>query len=273
MKHFISLGAGVQSSAMALMAAKGEIGPMPDAAIFADTQAEPAGVYEWLDWLEGQLPFPVYRVTHGSLTEQITTVQRNKSGGMLLRNSIPLQIKNGDGSSGKLIRDCTADFKIKPLLKKQKKLAGIKRGEKEVKVTTWIGISLDEVVRMKPSREKWCQHIWPLVDLRMTRHDCKRWMEKNGYPEPPRSACVYCPFHSDHEWRRLKNDEPEAFAEAVRVEQALQDLHKLDLPGRIKGIPYLNRRLQPLDEIDFSTEEDNGQMSIWGDECEGMCGV
>ena len=34
----ISLGAGVQSSVMALMAAKGEIGPMPDCAIFADTQ-------------------------------------------------------------------------------------------------------------------------------------------------------------------------------------------------------------------------------------------
>ena len=39
-KHnFLSLGAGVQSSTLALMAAKGEIGPMPDAAIFADTQA------------------------------------------------------------------------------------------------------------------------------------------------------------------------------------------------------------------------------------------
>lgn len=59
----ISLGAGVQSSVMALMAAKGQIKPMPDCAIFADTQAEPDHVYEWLDWLETQLPFPVYRVT------------------------------------------------------------------------------------------------------------------------------------------------------------------------------------------------------------------
>ncbi len=38
--HTISLGAGVQSSTMALMAAAGEITPMPAAAIFADTQAE-----------------------------------------------------------------------------------------------------------------------------------------------------------------------------------------------------------------------------------------
>ena len=47
-KHIrvISLGAGVQSTTMALMAAQGEIGPMPDCAIFADTQGEPRKVYE-----------------------------------------------------------------------------------------------------------------------------------------------------------------------------------------------------------------------------------
>lgn len=53
--NFLSLGAGVQSSTMALMAAKGEITPMPDAAIFADTSAEPQAVYDWLDWLIKQL--------------------------------------------------------------------------------------------------------------------------------------------------------------------------------------------------------------------------
>ena len=56
--HIISLGAGVQSSTMALMAAAGEITPMPTCAIFADTQDEPASVYKWLDWLEPKLPFP-----------------------------------------------------------------------------------------------------------------------------------------------------------------------------------------------------------------------
>ena len=65
--EIISLGAGVQSSVMALMAARGELTPMPSAAVFADTQWEPAGVYAHLDWLEQQLPFPTYRVTQGNL--------------------------------------------------------------------------------------------------------------------------------------------------------------------------------------------------------------
>lgn len=44
MLNIISLGAGVQSTTMALMAAHGEIEPMPDCAIFADTKVEPAAV-------------------------------------------------------------------------------------------------------------------------------------------------------------------------------------------------------------------------------------
>jgi hypothetical protein len=256
------------------MSAKGEIGMMPDAAIFADTQAEPESVYKWLEWLEKELPFPVYRVTHGSLTDQITTVQKSKTG-MLLRNSIPVFVDSGNGKVGKVLRDCTSDFKIGPLLKKQKELAGVERGQKEITVTSWIGISKDEIQRMKESRVRWCQHRWPLIELGMDRRDCKKWMAENGYPEPPRSACSYCPFHSDREWRRLKLEEPEEFWEAVRVERAMQKLHceNAELPGALRGVPYLHRSLKPLDEIDFSSDVEKGQMTFWQEECDGVCGV
>lgn len=63
----LSLGAGVQSTTLALMAAHGEIGPMPDCAIFADTGWEPAAVYEHLAWLRSPnvLPFPVHIISGG----------------------------------------------------------------------------------------------------------------------------------------------------------------------------------------------------------------
>src|SRR6185312_16505568 len=115
----------------------------------------------------------------------------------------------------------------------------------------WIGISLDEVVRMKESREKRIKHRWPLVDLGMKRHNCLRWMERNGFPKPPRSACVYCPYHRDAEWAWLKKEEPDEFARAVKFEADLQRVKgQTDNMG---GIPFLHDSLKPLGSIDFST--------------------
>ena len=273
--HVLSLGAGVQSSTLALMAAAGEVTPMPTAAIFADTQAEPASVYRWLDWLEKELPFPVHRVTKGSLTDaQLLIRKRTKTVGKPWSKSlIPAFIKNPDGTKGIMGRGCTYDHKILQLLKKQRELGGIKRGQKTVGVVSWIGISLDEVVRMKSSRERWVENRWPLIEKEMTRHDCLRWMQSHGYPTPPRSACVYCPFHSDAEWRRLQKDEPAEFERAVKFELQLQGVKKIS--DNMNGVPFLHSSLKPLGEVDFTTDVQKGQGMLhgFGNECEGMCGL
>jgi len=268
--NVLNLGAGVQSSTLALMAAAGEIGLMPDFAIFADTQAEPASVYKWLDWLETQLPFPVHRVTRGNMTEAMMTFRTAKDGRVWTKSMIPAFMQAPDGNIGLLGRSCTADYKITPILQNLRKLCGIKRGEKNLQITQWIGISYDEIQRMKPSRDKWTQHRWPLVEREMRRHDCIAWLKRNGFPEPPRSACSYCPFHSNKEWRNLKDNEPEAFAEAVRVEKELQ---RTKAEALDKSTPWLHRSCVPLNQVDLSTELDAGQIDMFGNECEGLCGV
>jgi len=272
--EYISLGAGVQSSTLALMAAKGEVGPMPAGAIFADTQAEPKIIYDWLDWLEKQLPFPVHRVTAGSLTTRsLTRFTNRKTGKPYIKNMVPAFVKNPDGTKGIAGRSCTYDHKIIPILKKVRELAGVKRGQKTVGLVQWIGISLDEVHRMKPPRDPWAHHRWPLIEKEMTRHDCLRWMERNGFPTPPRSACIYCPFHSDHEWRRMKMHDPQAFADAVKFEKDLQAHHAdKTAANSLDSVPYLHDTLRPLETIDFSEDSTQGQFK-WGNECEGMCGV
>jgi hypothetical protein len=270
--HIISLGAGVQSSTMALMAAAGEITPMPTCAIFADTQAEPKSVYTWLDWLEGQLPFPVYRVTAGSLAEQeIRVIRSKKSGRTYRKNKIPAFVLKPDGHIGLLGRQCTLDFKIVPLQRKIKELVGIKRSVKDVRAICWIGISRDEAHRMKPSRVPYIENIWPLVDARITRSGCLDWMSKRGLPIPPRSACSFCPFHSDDEWRNLKENHSDDFAAAVDFER------RITIAGEsqevLSGIPFLHRSCIPLSEVDFQANPSHGQLSLFGNECEGMCGV
>ena len=62
----LSLGAGVQSSAMAVMSAKGDLPPV-DCAIFADTGYEPKGIYLYLDYLKSILPYPIYLVSKGNI--------------------------------------------------------------------------------------------------------------------------------------------------------------------------------------------------------------
>lgn len=264
----LSLGAGVQSSTLALMAAAGET-PMPDAAIFADTQAEPQSVYRWLDWLEQQLPFPVYRVTGGNLREAALRVRVSAKGKRYATKKLPVYTLNADGSHGMVRqRNCTYDFKIIPIRRLVKRLAGIKRGQREVCVEQWIGISRDEAQRMRDSRDPWVRHRYPLIEMGMTRTACLLWMEQRGYPTPPRSSCTFCPFHSDTEWRRLRDNEPEAFADAVVFERALQAAR-----SESERVTYLHRSRVPLDTVDFSTLEDLGQQRLWGNECEGMCGV
>lgn len=266
--HILSLGAGVQSSTMALMAACGEITPMPVAAIFADTGDEPPKVYEWLKWLIPQLPFPV-RIASNGIALSKHVYESIDSGKRVSKP--PLFTLSEDSSVGILTRDCTGDFKIAVIQREARKLMaelGVS------KIVQWIGISLDETIRMKPSRVKYSAHRWPLIEMRKTRHDCTIWWDKSaGYEDrpfkyPPRSACTYCPHHSNAEWRRLRDEEPEGWNQAVEFDAKI----RTGIHG-VRAKCFVHRDCVPLPEVDLSTDEERGQGLLWGNECEGMCGV
>ncbi len=268
MKHVISLGAGVQSSTMALMAAHGEITPMPECAIFADTQSEPRAVYTWLDWLEAQLPFPVYRVTAGRLADEIAA---KRPFGKFRIVNIPAWVVTGKRGerSAPINRSCTRDYKIDPIRRKVRELLGIagKHSPKEPIVTQWIGISKDEASRMKPSREAWQSMRWPLIEAGMSRVDCLKWMERRGYPKPPKSSCIFCPYHSNEQWLALTPDE---FRLAVDIDRRLRAAPAHEYCS--KGVLYLHRSCRPLEDVDFRTAAKRaGQGDLFANECEGLC--
>jgi hypothetical protein len=268
MKNIISLGAGVQSSTLAMMAAHGEVTPMPDCAIFADTMAEPLAVYKHLDWLETQLPYPVHRVCWDDLeAKAVEVVPRKKDGKRYIRGYIPAFME-----SGLLSRTCTGNFKIFPVKRKVKELLGLRKQDrwpKEHSVTIWLGISMDEIQRMKVSVDPWQKFAHPLIDKKMTRQHCKDWMVNNGYPVPPRSACIFCPFRSNEEWLNL--DQPD-FLRAVEFENKLQNGAQKSIDdGILQDLPYLHSSRIPIGEVNFTSQKDN--QFDWIDECEGMCGV
>jgi hypothetical protein len=258
MLRVLSLGAGVQSTTLALLAAHGEL-PMPDCAIFADTQAEPAAVYEHLRWLMSPnvLPFPVHIISSGNLRQHIVEAM---AGRIRMDNRPPFFTESG----GPLNRQCTTKHKIKPILAKTKELAGADTVEQ------WLGISTDEASRMKPSRDKAIRNRWPLIEQNMSRYDCLGWLARHGYPRPPKSACTFCPYRNTEQWRVLKHNDPAGFADAVMIDELIRPgLPQERMPARL----FVHHSRRPLADIDFSTAGDRGQPDLFGNECEGLCGV
>jgi hypothetical protein len=227
----ISLGAGVQSTTMALMAAHGELTPPPDAAIFADTGAEPKPVYEHLKWLRSWsvLPFPAHVVSAGNLAEDL---KRGFSEVRSQKNYAPapffIKKMKANGAAYELSmgrRQCTQIYKIEALAKEQRRLLGYEPRARipPRSVEVWIGISLDEAARARPARQAWQVNRYPLLEKRMTRRDCLKWLDEQGYPTPPKSACTFCPFRSDDQWLDLKKRDPEGFQQAVEVDGKIRD--------------------------------------------------
>jgi hypothetical protein len=268
----ISLGAGVQSTTMALMAAHGEISPMPDCAIFADTGWEPKAVYEHLTWVMSPnvLPFPVHvvRYEHGTIREHAFENSSPRPGRFA---AIPWFVVNRDGSDGMGRRQCTSHYKLEPMRRKVRDLLSVGPKDRVAAgaVEKWIGISVDEIIRATPSRVKFEENRFPLIEKRMTRRDCLAWLERQGYPTPPKSACVGCPFHGDATWRDMRDNRPEEWADAVEVDKAIRDHGWRGFHGQ----QFMHRQRVPLDQVDLSTAKDRGQGDLFDHECEGMCGV
>jgi hypothetical protein len=335
MKRVLSLGAGVQSSTLLLMSARGLL-PHLDAAIFADTQYEPPAVYTHLAWLEGvaaKAGIPCHRVTVGNIREDALEFrQHRRSSDGKRYASIPLFVNNPDGKQGRLPRQCTSEYKIEPVERfVRREILGLKprqQAPKEVVVEQWMGITTDEGRRAKPPgrwREKdagsqgnlfgeaeqlkrkewepipWKVHAYPFMNLilqpdRRSRHQdflpdtmdrdaCLHWL-KEHYPdrEVPRSACVCCPFRTNAEWQRMKDEDPESWQDAVafdkevrlRPEAGLTDGRKQKIRKPLVGTIYVHRQMVPLDMADLTLTDKRDPAdcgTLFDQGCEGMCGM
>ena len=261
--RYISLGAGVQSTAMLILSANGKI-PLADVAIFADTQDEPQWVYEHLEKLKEWSPIRIDVVTAGHLSEHM--IARNQ-GRRKRFAAIPAFTTGSDGAAAPLQRQCTREYKIDPIEKHVRKLMGYKPRQRiKEKATAMIGISLDEATRMKPSRTKWIENTYPLIDSGLRRSDCISIIEAEGFQAPKKSSCIFCPYHSDSFWLDIRENHPTEWLRAVEIDAAIRNM---SMSGVMRPV-YLHRTLKPLPEVTFRHEN---QLDLFDEECEGMCGV
>ena len=278
--QILSLGAGVQSTTLLLMSCLGEL-PKLDLAIFADTRWESAATSEHLEWLTkfaGGHAIPVVQVSAGNLREHtLKGFIRGSADEGKRYASIPLHVAGTNGN-GQIRRQCTREYKVEPIERYIKtEMLGLKprgRWPTEIAVDQWFGISSDELRRVRISDKLWRRHVYPLIGLpdkmlvrSLSRHGCEVWLGEH-FPKiiVPRSSCIGCPFHSNAEWRHMKRQRPDEFADACKVDVTIRGA------GGERGNSYLHRLCQPLSEIDFANDEDRGQGTFWNDECLGYCG-
>lgn len=266
-----SCGAGVQSTAIALLIADGVL-PRPDAAIFADTRWEPARVYAHLDRLEAEvyrpLGIPLYRVSNGELRRTLTgEATRLKADGTPAKGfaSIPYYTLSSGGRNGIGRRHCTSEYKLVPIRRKTRELLGSKPPYRRVPTgavaRTWVGFSTDEIVRVSDRAPRYCPPYFPLIELGWSRTRCESYLTERGWSDTPKSACIGCPFHRDHAWRQLRDDAPDEWADAVAVDAAIRKGGPASKP--LDGEAFLHSQRVPLPLVDLSTPEDHGQGELF----------
>lgn len=245
----LSLGAGVQSTALLMLAAEGAIDQI-DAAIFSDTGWEPSAVYDHLDRLEAEVAqpagIPIHRVSSGNIRDDALDPAHRFA-------SMPLYVLNRNGEPGMVRRQCTSEYKLKPIKAKVRDLLGYPHPTpvpKGVYAEQLIGISADESHRANVSDVRYAQNRWPLLELGWTRQRCIAYLEARGWGSTPKSACIGCPFHGNRAWRDLRDNHPDEWADAVAFDAAIRGgSARANAQGNeLRGQMFLHRSRVPLDE-------------------------
>lgn len=235
MKRILSFGGGLQTTAMAIMVAKGEL--EIDMAIFSDTGVEKPETYWYIkNYIKPMFKVPFITV-HSHLGDLYTHCWDKKI--------IPSVIH----------RWCTDKFKVRPI-EKYLKQESIKDS------IIYIGFSSDESNRAnKPSR---MTRQFPLIERGISAIDCVGIISDYGLPVPLRSSCYFCVFAPYTEWNWLKNNYPDLLEKALTLEQRHYERypHLRNSYGLLRGTPLwkIKNGLQPEMLIP-------GEYSCWSGHC------
>ncbi|MFF4369672.1 phosphoadenosine phosphosulfate reductase [Streptomyces sp. NPDC001594] len=256
----ISFGGGVQSTALLVLAATGQI----DFPLFlmanVGADSENPGTLRYVD--EYAKP---YAADHGIELVVLDRVRRDGTVETLWSRltregsrSLPIPVRMSNGAPG--TRSCTADFKIKVTAKELKRRGATAASPAVV----GIGISVDEIHRANNRRvEAHEQIVYPLLELGLRRTDCARIIRDAGLPVPPKSSCYFCPFHRPETWHTMRRTEPDLFEKSCQLEDLLNERRT-----RLgKDHVYLTQFARPLrDAI-----PDGVDVLPMFDEADGLC--
>lgn len=216
MIRVLSFGGGVQTTALAILAAEGKV--KADVAVFADTGAEKPETYWYLENYTKPL-LEKAGIEFVTVRNERPLYQPDLYGFLWRIKEIPGIIK----------RRCTDHFKLRPIKKWV--------GKQEVEMM--VGFSLDEAYRAERPRHLWACESYPLIQQQMTVTDCRQVIKDFGWPLPVKSSCFFCQFTTPFEWQWLKTTHPDLFKKALDLEANYHERrpeHKTNF-GLYRGTP------------------------------------
>lgn len=220
MTIFWSFGGGTQTAAIAVLIKQGKL-PMPDLIGFADTGREVSETWQYLNSVIRPAGFDVQIIGHNYATVDLYRDEE------LL---IPAFTRRNGGNIGQMNTFCSNEWKQRVCRRWLRD-----RGVTDCEV--WLGISTNEMHRMKDSGLNWYRHYYPLIErFRLSRAQCVALVESFGWPTPPKSRCYMCPMQSSLEWHDLRTNHYDDYLKAIALENKIRDkdqdvyLHHYALP-------------------------------------------
>ena len=230
----LNYGGGRQTVAICVLIARGIL-PKPDVIVMADTGRENPSTGEYLSQHMTPLLASVGLTVEIASHELATVDLYGKNGDLL----IPVFTQ-----TGKLRTYCSNEWKRRVVNR-------YLRGKNIVSGTRWIGFGFEERRRWIKLHGKvdgkWTT-VCPLVDLMINTQAALGIIESAGLPIPHHSACWMCPHKTNSEWRLIRDNYPEQWAEAIAIDNEVRENDE-------RGGVFLHHDRVPLSSADIDTPD------------------
>lgn len=231
----LSFGAGMQSTALALMSCENAMakGPVPnpmvpvyDAVIICDLGLEQEWVVQQTEFVRQAC------IKAGIYFKKLDTHLYQdfmENFGERRTISIPWWTLRSDGHKSKMPRYCTTDYKIDVISKFVRwELLGYEKGEKtkseDVKAHEMhMGFSLEEKARCGKNPHLLFVNHFPLVEMGWTRAESYKYILEKWGLDTKASACPFCPFHRNYYFQHIKEHDPAIYRSVVHLDHLLRD--------------------------------------------------
>jgi hypothetical protein len=216
MATVISYGGGVQSTALVVLALSE--GWHVDEIVHVDLMdAESPRTREYVSYFREWL-----RQEH---RRDITIIERNMYRDMLDNPVFTPVPWRGRDQPFMLRRQCTRQYKVAPLTR-------YLYDKYDGRIQLMLGISVDEYHRMRDSSAARIDHVYPLVDARLTRWRCREIIEREELILPWKSSCWFCPYRSSGSQWALVEQYPRLREMASTLEERINEARvKRGKPG------------------------------------------